>query len=77
MAAPPKDGDGYVKPHDDPGEIPDDSYVVRRISRQWLRPASGNRRELSSGAFGPSSKDYDRYEGMSVDIVAREEPIAG
>jgi hypothetical protein len=71
MAAPPKDADGYVEPHDDPREIPDDSYVVRRISREWLKPAAGNRRELSKGAFAPSSKSHDRYQGMSVDILDR------
>ena len=71
MAAPPKDGDGFVAPHDDRQEIPDDSYIIRRIDRQWLKPASGNRRELSSGAFCPSSKRYDRYEGMSVDLLDR------
>ena len=71
MAAPPKDADGYVEPHDDPREIPDDSYVVRRIHRDWLKPISGNRRELSKGAFAPSSKGRDLYQGMSVDILDR------
>ena len=71
MAAPTKDADGYVKPHDDPQAIPDDSYVVRRIHRNWLIPTSDNRRTLSKGAFAPSSKGHDRYRGMSVDILDR------
>ena len=71
MAAPTKDADGYVKPHDDPQAIPDNSYIVRRITRNWLRPASGGRRALSKGAFAPSSKGQDRYRGMSVDILDR------
>ncbi len=71
MPTPPKDADGYVMPHDDQAAIPDDSYVVRRIHRQWLKPVSGGYRILSTGAFAASSVEYDRYQGMSVDILDR------
>ena len=71
MTTPPKDADGYVIPHDDPATIPDDSYVIRRIHRRWLKPVAGGYRILSKGAFSASSIEYDRYQGMSVDILDR------
>lgn len=71
MTTPPKDANGYVVPHDDRAVIPDDSYVIRRIHRSWLKPVSGGYRTLSKGAFSGSSIEYDRYQGMSVDILDR------
>ena len=74
MAAPPKDADGYVEPHDDPQSIPDDSHVIRYIHTSQLYAGSEGTRHLSSAAFSKSSKSKDKYEGMSVDMY--EEMIA-
>ena len=74
MATPPKDADGYVKPHSDRQTLPDDSYVIRYIHTTQLHPRPDGTRYLSNGAFSRSSKSRDRYEGMSVDMY--EEMIA-
>ena len=37
MADPPKDEDGFVRPHDDLVTIPDDAYLVRYIHRMQFR----------------------------------------
>ena len=68
MAAPPKDANGYVEPHDDPQTIPDDSHVIRYIHTSQLVKCPDGTRRLSSGAFSKSNKSKDRYEGMSVDM---------
>ncbi len=68
--APPRDNEGRVQPHDDL-DIPPDAFVLRYIGREWLKPHPDlpDRRRLSSGAFSPSSKRLDPYQGMSVDLL--------
>jgi hypothetical protein len=70
MAAPPRDDEGRVKPHDDP-DIHGDAWVVRHIIPDWLHahPELPGRRRLSRAAFSPSSKRRDPYQGMSVDLL--------
>lgn len=68
MANPPRDAGGRVIPYDDP-EIPDDAYVVRYVTSQWLAPDGRGGRRLSTGAFSPTSKNRDPYRGMSVDLL--------
>ena len=70
MGAPPRDSDGRVVPHDD-ADILGDEYVLRYIVPDWLKPHSSlpGWRRLSSAAFSPSSKRYDPYQGMSVDLL--------
>ena len=68
MPDPPRDADGLVQPHDDHETIPDDARLVRYIHRLWIIFNSDGTKRLSSGAFSGSSKDRDRYEGMSVDM---------
>ena len=70
MGAPPRDSNNRVVPHDD-ADIPDDACVLRMIVSQWLKehPSLIGRRRLSSGAFSPSSKERDPYQGMSVDLL--------
>jgi hypothetical protein len=70
MGAPPLDAEGRVVPHDD-ADIPGDAYVLRYIVPDWLKPHHSlpGRRRLSSAAFSPSSKRYDPYQGMSVDLL--------
>jgi len=69
MAASTKDKDGFTIPHDDYDAIPDESYVIRYIHRNWLIPNSDGHIGVSSAAFSGSSKERDRYQGMSVDIL--------
>jgi hypothetical protein len=58
-SAPPRDGNGFILPHDHP-EILDEHHVVRWIAPGDLHPADGS---LTSGAFSESSDS-----GMSVEI---------
>lgn len=70
MGAPPRNSEGRVLPHDD-ADIPGDAYVLRYIIPDWLKahPSFPGRRRLSRAAFSPSSKRYDPYQGMSVDLL--------
>lgn len=71
MADPPRDESGRVTPHDDRQSVPDDSFVLRSIPPMHLKQnQDGPGRYLSSGAFSPSSKQHDPYQGMSVDVGA-------
>lgn len=71
MSGPPRDEDGYVSPHDDPAAIPDGAFLVRYVNKEQLRPGDDGRRHLSSAAFSESSRERDRYQSMSVDILDR------
>lgn len=68
---PPRDEDGYVLPHDDHAAIPDDAFVVRYVHKDQLAPSDDGRKLLSSGAFSETSKERDRYQSMSIDILNR------
>lgn len=71
MGVPPRDDDGCVLPHDDHIAIPDDAYLVRYVHKDQLPPSDKGRRCLSSAAFSESSRERDRYQAMSVDILAK------
>lgn len=64
---PPRDQNGLTVPHDH-REILSDHRVIRRISKEWIVKDANGRQRLSTAALDPSSKDYDRYCGLSVDI---------
>jgi hypothetical protein len=64
MAKTPLDSNGFTEPHNDHGAIPDDAYLIRYIHRRWLL-----RNPDGSCAFSGSSKERDRYQGMSVDML--------
>lgn len=70
MGEPPCDQDGVVTPHDDYDLIPDDALLVRYVQKMHLARQDDGRQRLSSGAFSATSKDRDRYRGMSVDIYS-------
>ena len=69
--APPRDDDGYVLPHDDRMAIPDDAFLVRHIHRKQLSVSDDGRHRLSSGAFSETSRERDKYQGMSVDMLSK------
>lgn len=71
MSDPPRDEDGYVVPHDDKVEIPDDALLVRYIHKLQLTVQKDERVRPSKGGFSESSKQCDKYEGMSVDMLDR------
>lgn len=73
MSDPPRDEDGYVQPHDDYDLIPDDALLVRYVQQWNLTPQDDSELQLSKSAFAASSKDRDRYQGMSVDLLQRLE----
>lgn len=64
---PPRDQNGLTVPHDH-REILSDHRVIRRISKEWIVKDANGRQRLSTAALEPSSKDHDRYCGLSVDI---------
>ena len=72
MSSPPRDEAGNVLPHDDAVNIPADALLMRRIDCNFLvekTPSDQYRRRLSSAAFSPSSRDRDKNQGMSVDVL--------
>ena len=73
MSYPPCDEDGYVQPHDDYNLIPDEALLVRYVQQKNLAPEDDGTLRLSTSAFAASSKDRDRYQGMSVDLLQRLE----
>ncbi|MCI0655351.1 MAG: hypothetical protein L0Y39_12905 [Methylococcaceae bacterium] len=44
------------------------SEYLRLISKEWIIKDVNGRQRLSTTALDPSSKDYDQYCGLSVDI---------
>lgn len=64
---PPKDQDGLTIPHDCP-EIQNEHRLIRRISEEWIVSDHKGKKRLSTAALDPSSEDYDKYCGLSVDI---------
>lgn len=73
MPNPPRDSDGLVIPHDDRQSISDDDELVRYLDskqEQVVRNNDGSYRASSSG-FSPSSRSFDKYEGMSVDMLKK------
>lgn len=73
MSGPPRDEDGYVQPHNDYGLIPNESLLVRYVQKWDLTPKDDGKLHLSKSAFSASSKDRDRYQGMSVDLLQKLE----
>ena len=68
MVEPPRDDDGFVKPHNDPDTIPDDALLLRSIPAEWLLSQDGVK-IVSKAAFSASGSRRDRYRGMSVSVV--------
>jgi len=66
IAAPAKDDQGNVLPHDHP-ELTNDGRLIRRVPVQWVIETPAGRR-LSSAVLEPSSKDVDPHCGLSVDL---------
>lgn len=68
MAPTPRDSDGNVTPHDDPDEIPDESFVIRYIRRDQIVEAEDGTFRPSSASFSGSARERDKYCSMSVEI---------
>lgn len=63
-----RDSDGRVVPYND-SSISDDDYVLRYVHDSQFSPMEDGRRRLSSGAFSPTKKARDPYQGMSGDLL--------
>jgi hypothetical protein len=68
---PPKDSAEQITPHDDQFAVPDDSRLVRYINPDEHLTALPDKNcyRLNSGAFSPSSRSVDIYQGISVDLL--------
>ena len=69
MAEPPRDDDGWVKPHDDPDILEDDG-LLRRIHPDFHLTEDKNNGclRLSSNAFKETHKKQNPHRGMSVSL---------
>jgi hypothetical protein len=66
IAAPAKDANGRVLPHDHP-ELKGDGRLIRRVSQhQVVSTPKGER--LSTAVLEPSTPEYDPHCGLSVDL---------
>jgi hypothetical protein len=64
-----RDADGDVIPYDDVSILNEDD-IIRRVPHHQLigDPKFEGGRRVSSAVFNPSSPEFDKYQGLSVDI---------